>query len=322
MVMLAAILREFGKPLTLEEMEVPHGVMKVGATGLCHGDLHIIMGEWSWDLGIKPPLILGHEIALEGEDGTSLLLYNARGCGKCKVCSKGFPQFCERVRVLGVHEHGGFAEYVQIPSGYPLVPVKGEAFEVAPLADAGVTAYNSVKGIGEGDSVAVLGTGAVSMFAVQMLSIKGAEVTVVGRNESKLSKMLELGASEVVKAKGEYSTALGEAYPRRKFDYVIDYVGSDSSLRDAPWLLSRMGELRLVGEFGGELNVSGQLLVLRGIRVRGVLYGTLRDLIWVKRLFERGSLRPISVPYTLSEINEAISDLMEGRVVGRAVIVP
>lgn len=50
----------------------------------------------------------------------------------------------------------------------------------------------------------------------------------------------------------------------RKFDFILDYVGSDFTLRDLPWLLRRMGELRIVGEFGGELSIPDQLLVLRG----------------------------------------------------------
>lgn len=321
MVMLAAVLREFGRPLSLEDVPTPPGSVKVGATGLCHGDVHVLTGQWSWDIQTRLPLVLGHEISVVDERGNTFLVYNARGCGTCKECRSGVPQFCERVEVLGIHRNGGFAERIDV-SGFPLVPVRGSPLEVAPLADAGVTAVSSVEGITEGSRVAVLGTGAVALFSIQLLRNINSEVWVVGRNSLKLKKAKELGADEVVFTKGEYSTDLSGSVGTRKFDYIIDYVGSDLTLKELPWLLRRTGELRVVGEFGGELTIPGQLLVLRGLRVKGILYGTLSNLKEVVELFEKGKLRTLTVPYPLEEVNQAIMDLMEGRIAGRAVIYP
>ncbi|AWS00530.1 alcohol dehydrogenase catalytic domain-containing protein [Metallosphaera hakonensis] len=318
--MLAAVLTEFGKPLSLVEVPNPSNSMKVGATGLCHGDLHILLGEWSWDIRLSLPIILGHEIAVVKE-GKTYLVYNARGCGNCKACKSGNPQYCERLNVIGVHRDGGFAERVDV-SDLLLAPVNGSPAETAPLADAGVTAVSSVHGIIEGDRVGVLGTGAVALLSVQLLRNIGAEVWVVGRNQAKLKKAKELGADELVFSKGEYSTDLSGSVGLRKFDFILDYVGSDNTLRELPWLLERTGELRVVGEFGGELKISEQLLVLRGLRIRGVLYGTYQDLLKAIKFYEAGKLKTLALPYSLKEINTAISDLMEGKIVGRAVIYP
>ncbi|QKR00562.1 zinc-binding dehydrogenase [Metallosphaera tengchongensis] len=320
--MLAAVFSERGKPLQLQEVSDPLNPIRVGATGLCHGDVHIIMGDWGWDVNVSPPLILGHEIALVDDQGNTHLLYNSKGCGVCKQCRSGFPQYCERLKVIGVHVNGGFANYMEKPEGYPLVPVKGNPADVAPLADAGTTAVNSVEGISEGDVVAVLGTGEVALLSIQLLKLVGAETWVVGRNQSKLRKARELGADEVIFSKGQYSSSLSESAGLKKFDYILDYVGSDESLRDVPWLLRRTGELRIIGEFGGELRIPEQLLVLRGLRVKGILYGSLSHMKEAVRIYEKGMLKTLSVPYSLSEINQAISDLLEGKVVGRVVIIP
>lgn len=332
--MKAAVFETQGKPLAIKDVKEPIQtnnsiILKVLATGLCHGDVHIIMGDWQGDLDIKTPIILGHEIVGEVvtdgrrvKKGDMVLVYNAFGCNSCKYCRLGYYQYCEKVKVLGVHENGGFAEYVKVPDENNLIKVEGNPFTLAPLADAGITAYNASDGIQRGDKVAVLGTGAVSMLAVQILKIFGAEITVVGRNPLKLSKMQEMGVDEIIFSRGEYARDLSEKSTTRKFDYILDFIGNELTLDDVSWMLSRMGELRLIGEFGGTLKIPEQLIVLRGLRVKGILYGKREHLTNVVKLFQEGKIRTFPILYRLDEINSAINDLASGRVIGRAVIVP
>lgn len=330
--MRAAVFKEFGKPLSIEEVGEPKEgiILKVLAAGLCHGDIHIIMGDWKYDIRIETPRILGHEIVGEiisdfgnFKRGDRVLVYNSVGCGKCKYCKLGHYQYCERVKVIGLHMDGGYAEYVSIPSDKILLKVEGNPMELAPLADAGITAYNSVKGINKEDNVLLIGTGAVALLALQILKSRGVSVTIAGHNEIKLSKAKELGADEIVIAKDRsIAHSIAARSSRLKFDYVIDYVGSEDTLSDILWLLNREGELRIVGEFGGTLNIPEQLVVLRGLKIRGILYGTFNDLVNVYNLYKEGKIKTLTVPYKLEDINEAINDLMRGRIVGRAVIIP
>lgn len=332
--MKAAIFREIGKPLSVEDVPIPkvegqkEVLLRVRATGVCHGDLHILMGDWEYEVPIKPPIILGHEIVgevIEGgtkyKKGDLVMVYNAFGCKECKHCKAGYYQFCERVKVLGVQMDGGFAEYVKVPDEDFLVKIDGNPVQMAPLADAGVTAYSATKDIGEGDKVLVVGTGAVALLAIQILKVNKAEVTVVSRNPSRLSKAEELGADYVFYKKKTYPS-LYTSIVGKKFDYILDFVGSEETLQDVAWLLDRRGELRIVGEFGGHLGIPEQLIVLRGLKVRGILYGTLEDMKNVIRLYNEGKVRTLQVPYYLDEINEAFNDLMEERILGRAVIIP
>uniref|UniRef100_A0A2U9IQE6 Alcohol dehydrogenase n=1 Tax=Acidianus sulfidivorans JP7 TaxID=619593 RepID=A0A2U9IQE6_9CREN len=332
--MKAAVFKEIGKPLVIEDVKDPQInqgeiLLKVLATGLCHGDLHIIFGDWQTDIDVRTPMILGHEIVGEVmndgkkvKKGDIVLVYNAFGCNKCKYCKKGYPQYCENVKILGVQENGGFAEYVKVSSEENLVKAHGNPIELAPLADAGLTAYSSVKDIEEGSNVALLGTGAVSMIALQILKSKNVRTTVVGRNYFKLSKMLELGADKAIIVKNSYSDDLSSKIGREKFDYIIDYVGSNDTLKDVLWMLDRMGELRIVGEFGGEFTVPEQLMVLRGLGIRGFLYGTKKDLEELLNIFYEKKIKTLAVPYKLYEINNAINDLLSERIIGRAVIIP
>ncbi|MEM4115333.1 MAG: alcohol dehydrogenase catalytic domain-containing protein, partial [Saccharolobus sp.] len=184
--MLSAVFKEFEKPLSLEEVKEPSNglILKVLATGLCHGDLHLIMGDWKYDLKIETPIILGHEIIAEVikswgdfKEGDKVLVYNSIGCNNCKHCKIGNYQYCERVKVLGLHLNSGFAKYLQVPTEKILLKVEGNPLELAPLADAGITAYNSVKGIGENDNVLIVGTGAVATIGLQILKTNRAKVT-------------------------------------------------------------------------------------------------------------------------------------------------
>ncbi len=333
--MRAAVLRDEGKPLSLEEVPYPRKeegevILKVKATGLCHGDVHLILGEWKGDLQLDLPVILGHEIVgevVEGgrkyRKGDNVLVYSSIGCGNCKYCLTGSPQYCERVKVIGVQRNGGFAEYVSVPEDY-LFKVEGDPLHLAPLADAGVTAFNAVKDIKKGDSVAVIGTGAVALIAAQLLVSDGVEVLMGGRNPAKLAKAEEMGIPTVMMKRKDNMTMAQTlfSYSQRKFDYVLDFVGSESTLQDSMWLLSREGELRIVGEFGGQLNVPEQLIVLRGLKVKGILYGSLQDMVGTIKAYEKGKFRTLAVPYKLEEINDAINDLLEDKIIGRAVIMP
>lgn len=319
--MRAALLKEIGHPLEIEDIPDPPSPVEVAATGICHGDLHIISGDWAGDIQLNLPLVLGHEIALR-VDGKNYLLYNVLGCGKCRACKRGAPQFCTDVKIMGIHSPGGFAQRISLPPRELLVPIRGDPREEVPLADSGLVAYSAVKGVREGDRVAILGTGSSALFGIQLAKIMGAEVTVVGRNDLRLSVAHSLGADLVVKAKSNYIRDLAQESIGRKFDYVIDFVGSEETLTESLWLLERQGELRIVGEFGGLFEVHEQLMVLRGLTIRGILHGSYSDMLELVSLFETDKLKSFVNTYSLEEINEAIDNMWAEKYPGRFVIVP
>jgi D-arabinose 1-dehydrogenase-like Zn-dependent alcohol dehydrogenase len=332
--MKAAVLKSFRKPLSLEEIEDPKPnndeiLLKVRGAGICRGDLHLISGDWYGDIEINLPRILGHEIVGEVvedkygiyNEGDLVLVYNSIGCNNCKSCIKSNFQFCKKVKVIGIHLDGGFAEYVKVPR-FNLMKVEGNPLELTPLADAGVTAYNAIKNINEGDRVAIIGTTSVSLIAIQLLRFINSEVIVFGSNQAKLNKAKELGADEVyfIDKKENYSESIAKNYSK-KFDYIIDFIGSDNTLKDILWLLDREGELRIVGEFGGSLIIPEQLLILRGLKIKGVLYGSPKDLKEIYFIYKSKNLKTLSIPFQLEEINNAINLLINGKIIGRAVII-
>ncbi len=128
----AAVVEQFGKPLTLQERDVPTPgpgqiLVKTEACGVCHTDLHAANGDWP----VKPtlPFIPGHEaigrvvgigagvtIVKEGDRVGVPWLYSA--CGHCEYCLSAWETVCPEAQFGGYTKNGGFAEYLLADPNY------------------------------------------------------------------------------------------------------------------------------------------------------------------------------------------------------------
>ena len=131
--MFAARLYNYGKPLVLEETSKPilkqkdQILVKIGACGLGHGNLHFINGDWKDSISVKLPIIPGHEIAGWVDEigdsvpkglfakGDMVAVFGGWGCGICLSCKNGDEQLCEFGKWPGIMLDGGFAEYIAVP---------------------------------------------------------------------------------------------------------------------------------------------------------------------------------------------------------------
>src|SRR5579871_6303474 len=135
--MKAALLREFKRPLSFEEVDRPlpaadQILVQVEACGACHSDVHIADGDWTQLSGIvKRPLIPGHEIAGRVvEIGSSVQDFKIGdrvgvpwihwSCGECEFCAAGNENLCPRQKITGVTVDGGYAEFVKAPASHAL----------------------------------------------------------------------------------------------------------------------------------------------------------------------------------------------------------
>ena len=130
--MKAAIVKEFGGPLLIEEVKIPKVgkgqiLVKIEACGVCHTDLHAVNGDWP----IKPklPLIPGHEgvgyVVEVGEGVNHIKEGDAVGipwldsaCGHCEHCMSGWETLCQSQQNAGYSVNGGFAQYALTDANY------------------------------------------------------------------------------------------------------------------------------------------------------------------------------------------------------------
>jgi NAD+-dependent secondary alcohol dehydrogenase Adh1 len=338
----AALMRDYHRPLELVEHPEPEPrsardvVVRVGGAGVCATDLHAI-DDLMGGVGVTVPLVLGHENAgwvhAVGDDvtaaavGDAVLVYPPYSCGLCVPCRRGLDMHCERHQFTGLTRDGGFAEYVLVDERSLLrLPPGVEPAEVAPHADAGLTAYHAVKRLVPllvpGSTVTVLGVGGVGHIALQLLRALGAaSILAVDTDERRRRLARELGADEVLGEQADTADAVREATDGRGADVVLDLVGTDESHAAGLRMLARRGTYSVVG-YGGTVSLPSVALVADEQTIAGNLVGSWIDLWELLQLHGRGAVRLRSETHPLDGVNDVLDALRAGDVTGRAVLVP
>jgi len=222
--MRAAVLREYGAPLAIEDVErptpAPHGVVvEVEACGICRSDWHAWQGHGEWaDDQVDPGQILGHEPAgrvvevgadvHDLEPGTRVAVPFSMGEGSCHYCQNGHGEVCEDGYALGFEPdaQGAFAEYVHVPhADYNAaeLPDAVSSTAAAALGCRFTTAFHALEhrvDVGAGDWVAVHGCGGLGLSAVQIAAAGGANVIAVDLQDDALAMAEDLGAMVTVDA--------------------------------------------------------------------------------------------------------------------------
>jgi alcohol dehydrogenase, propanol-preferring len=359
--MLSARIHKYQEPLeidTVSKPKVAHGeevLIRVGAAGLCHSDLHLINGEWKDVLPLKLPKTPGHEVAgwieeigesvpeiAEMKEGDLVAVFGGWGCGICIYCKRGDEQLCNFPRWPGLSAYdGGYSEYILVPSYRFLIKVGNlltssssiRPEELAPLTDAGLTPYRAIKKIrhllGPGKTIAIFGIGGLGSYAIQYAKTLGQSSTVIAldRNEERLKLAEKFGADYVVNVSNSQnirSEILSKITEGRRtgVDVVIDCVGAEATVEDSCRILNKGGSLVVVGLFGSQIKIPLVRAVLQEYQVYGSLWGNYNELCEVIELAKAGKIKHNIQKFPLSEINEAIQLLKNGEILGRGVIIP
>ena len=310
-------------------------LVRVAGAGVCATDLHAIDGEME-PVGLTPPVVLGHEnagwVEATGElvstvsPGDGVVLYPPYSCGLCVPCRRGDDMHCERHQFTGLTVDGGFADFVLVSERSVVkLPAGVEPAEVAPHADAGITAYHAVKKVAHlahpGSTSVVIGVGGVGHVALQLLRELGSGAVVAVETDERRRRLAsELGADETIGG-GDVAGAVREHTNGHGADLVLDFVGSDQTHADGMAMLGRLGTYSMVG-FGGTMSVSSAAMVSTEQSAVANLVGSWIDLWEVLQLHARGTLTLKSETYPLDDVNDVLSMLREGEITGRAVLVP
>ena len=332
---------------TVERVEVPVPVprggevlVEVQAVGLCHSDLFVA----SCPEGVLPyelPLTLGHEvagrIAAIGEDvepdliGRSGVVHGVWSCGTCHNCRRGQDNHCTELhgRVgCGLGHDGGLATYVLLPDARHFVVADGVPPSVlAPLADAGLTAYHAIRTHREsltGDCAAlVIGVGGLGHLAVQILrATTDAQVVAVDPRPEACALAERLGAHHTAPSVEQALELLVRSSGLSGADVVLDFVGADQTMQDGLGALVPGGRLVAVGSARGTITVGKGLDFPLGWQVSAPFWGPRSDLVEVVALAEQGLLDPVIEEVPFVDVPQAYARLEAGQVTGRLVIVP
>ena len=195
--------------------------------------------------------------------------------------------------------------------------------ETATLTTAGLTAWRALVvdgGLKAGDTVLALGTGGVSIFALQIAKAMGATVIITSSSDEKLERARALGADHVInyKSEAEWGARARDLTGGRGVDHIIE-VGGPGTLPQSIGAVSVGGHIALIGVLtgmGGEVPTA--LLMARQARLQGLIVGSRREQIDMVRAIEATGLHPvIDRSFALGEIAEAFRYQEAGRHFGK-----
>jgi len=312
-------------------------VVRIGGAGVCRTDLHIIEGQWAGAMNVALPYTIGHENAGWVEQvgsavtnvavGDTVILHPTPTCGLCRACRAGQDMHCSESAFPGLDRDGGMAEYL-LTSARACVKLdpSTQPQDVAALADAGITAYHAVRKaiplLYPGTTCVLMGAGGLGHIGIQCLSaLTATNIIVVDRNPAALKLAEQLGANHLVVADGTQVDAVKDLTDGAGAEVVLDFVAEQGAENDG-FAMTRPGGSYFVIGYGGTLTIPTLDVISTERNIIGNIVGTYNELAELMVLAQAGKVTLHTKTYPLDAAQEAIHDLDEGLVRGRAILVP
>ena len=248
-------------------------VVRVDTTTICGTDLHILHGDVP---AVTDGRILGHEAvgtitevggAVKGfHVGDRVLVPAITKCGRCEYCQRGMPSHCQTVGGIGwIFGHlidGTQAELVRVPyadTSLYAVPEGVTNEQAIFLADSLPTGYEVgvlAGGVRPGDTVAVVGAGAVGLSAILTTGLWGAsKIIAVDSNKFRLEKAHEFGATDTVEVGPDTVAEVMALTDGLGVDVAIEAVGYPETLLTAAALVRPGGTIANIGVHGAPVEL-------------------------------------------------------------------
>lgn len=259
------------------------------------------------------------EAAIPLSDGAGQVVATGAGVTRFKegdrVQGSFFPQWEDGPPHVGPalgdgHGAGMLAEYVVLPeSGVVPMAESLDYAQAACLPCAGVTAWNALcegpRPIRAGSRVLVLGSGGVSMLALQIARASGCEVIATSSSDEKLERIRELGASHTINYKTTPEWGAFVAQHLGGVDKVVE-VGGAGTAEQSMMALRTLGEVAFIGVLSPEGGPNPRALMMTGGIMRGIFVGSGAMARRLNAAIDANGIEPvIGKRFTFSEAKEA-----------------
>ena len=321
-------------------------LVEIAGCGICHTDL-----GYFYD-GVptvtKPPLTLGHEISgkvIAGEStwvGKEVIVPAVMPCNNCAICASGRGNRCLAQKMPGnsMGIYGGFSSHIVVPAHdlCAVVDRKGIPLShMAVIADAVTSPYQAaIRGeIKPGDLCVIIGaTGGVGIYATQIARAMGAkEVIGIARNQAKLEKSLQYGATKVISSAGKDVKAVRDefrAYCKEKGlpgNYgwkVFEWTGTGEGQAIALELLSFVGTLVIAGYGMQKVEYMFSRLMAFDADIKGTWGCLPKYYPEVLKMVLDGKIQiePFVETRPMSQIQQAFAEVHKGGTEKRVVLTP
>lgn len=353
----AAVFFGPGEPLRVESLSIQEPqaaevLVRMTASGVCHSDYHVVLGEW----GTETPLVLGHEgagiVEAVGPGVTGLLpgdtvaLSWTPSCRRCRYCVSGRPQLCTeavsnayrnlmpdgttRLSLDGrpVYSYlsvGSFGEYAVVPESGAIRVDPSISPAIAALVGCAVTtglgAVINTAAVEPGASVAVIGCGGVGLSSVMGAALSSAsQIIAVDLSPEKLRLAEKAGATTTINASETDAIEAIRELTGGGVDYSFEAVGLARTIEQAFGSLAAGGTAVIVGQVptGVMATIDPMAMSGRELTLKGSNYGSARPAIDFERILDFHRKGRIDLELLVSDriplerINDAFASLSSG----------
>lgn len=216
---------------------------------------------------------------------------------------------------LGAENGGMLAEYVALDQeGVVHMPRHLSYEEAATLPCAGVTAWHAtvLQGLKPGERVLLLGTGGVSIFALQFALLAGATVIITSSSDEKLEKAKRIGAVQGVNYRSipAWGDRARELSGGDGVDLVVE-VGGAGTLPQSFRAIRMGGRISLIGVLtGSEGEINPRSIVMKKVRMQGIFVGSREMFESMNRAITSSGLHPVvDRVFSLDKVKEALQHM-------------
>ncbi|WP_210081413.1 zinc-binding alcohol dehydrogenase family protein [Pantoea endophytica] len=275
-------------------------LIKPIAAGICGTDIHAWAGNQPF---FSYPRVLGHELCGEVVElgsqasgfrlGQRVALIPYVACQQCDACLSGKTNCCEKISVIGVHQDGGFCEYLSVPTSN-LLAVDEVDPEAAALIEPFAISAHAVRraAVTADEQVLVVGAGPIGLGVAAIAAAAGAKVVVADTSEQRRAQVAQkLGLATVNPLDADSETQLQAEFGGRLPAKVIDATGSPAAMNGAVKLIRHGGTIVFVGLHKGDLVIPDIEFHKKETTLLGSRNATLEDFAKVGELMANGQLR-------------------------------
>lgn len=238
-------------------------LLKTRAVGICGTDIHAYAGRQPF---FSYPRVLGHEIAGEAVELGSAIKSITKGnrysvipcipCGECSACNDGKTNCCENVSLYGVHQDGGFSEYLAVLEDNLVLLPESVSDSQGSLVECFAISAHAVRRaeIKPINNVLVVGSGPIGLAAAAIAKAEGATVAVADVTDSRREHVQKaLGVPALNPLEDTYVDDLRAAFGGNLPCVVMDATGNKPSMSRAVELIRHGGKLVFIGLYIGDL---------------------------------------------------------------------
>jgi L-iditol 2-dehydrogenase len=345
--MKAAVLHKPNE-MRIEEIEVPsinsdEMLVKVKACAICGTDTRIYHGTKT--KGVRYPSVIGHEISgvveacgksVQGfKEGDPVSICPVIPCGICYACQRGMDNICLNRTAIGYEYDGGFQEYVKIPGvairqGNIFKAPPDIPFEVLALIEPLACCYNGNRRsqIKLGDTVVIMGAGAIGLMHLQLARRAGATKIVMSEPlDERRALAKEMGADICVNPqKDSLMEVVMKETQGLGADATLLAIGVPALINEAFGITRKQGSVNLFAGFGGkgESSIEANLIHYNELNVTGTASAAPWHFNEAMKLVTSGQInleKLITNRFPLEEIDKALKTVLEGRGI-KVIVLP